>query len=123
MLVSRFRSSHHCAASSFTNFGFGALACAFCARWEAVGMEMGTPISTSPETIKRDMGSTAAATPFAMAVDAAGVRPLASDADGRDVAATFCWVDVFGGEEGERKKLLAQLGLEDADLAAVLRLG
>ena len=86
-------------------------------------MKMGTPISTSPETIKRDMGSTAAATPFAMAVDAAGVRPLASDADGRDVAATFCWVDVFGGEEGERKKLVAQLGLEDANLAAVLRLG
>jgi Mg2+ and Co2+ transporter CorA len=69
------------------------------------------------------MRSTTAATSLAMVVDAAGVRPLTSDVDGQDVATTFCWVDVFGGEDSERKTLLTELGLDDAELAAAVRLG
>jgi Mg2+ and Co2+ transporter CorA len=48
---------------------------------------------------------------------------VAAAADMRERIATFCWVDVFGGAESERKNLLTALGLEGAEVASALRFG
>ena len=65
------------------------------------------------------------ATPIAVIVDAAGVFPLttASSAQERLAATAFCWLDIFGGNDTERKTLLAQIGLEETDLVWVQRFG
>jgi Mg2+ and Co2+ transporter CorA len=65
------------------------------------------------------------ATPIAAIVDAAGVFPLttASSAHERLAATAFCWLDIFGGNDTERKTLLAQIGLEETDLVWVQRFG
>jgi Mg2+ and Co2+ transporter CorA len=65
------------------------------------------------------------ATPIAVIVDAAGVSPLttASSAHDRLAATAFCWLDIFGGNDIERKTLLAQIGLEETDLVWVQRFG
>jgi hypothetical protein len=63
------------------------------------------------------------ATPIAVIVDAAGVFLLtsASSAHERLAATAFCWLDIFGGNDTERKTLLAQIGLEETDLVWVQR--
>jgi len=65
------------------------------------------------------------ATPIAVIVDAAGVFPLttASSARERLAATAFCWLDIFGGNDTERKSLLGQIGLEETDLVWVQRFG
>jgi hypothetical protein len=65
------------------------------------------------------------ATPIGVIVDAAGVSPLtaASSVHERLAATAFCWLDIFGGDDTERKALLAQIGLEETDLVWVQRFG
>lgn len=66
-----------------------------------------------------------AATPIAVIVDAGGVSALttAASAHGCLVANAFCWLDIFGGDDTERRALLAQIGLEEPDLVWVQRFG
>jgi len=80
------------------------------------------PLS-APATRSGQVAPLGTAEPTAMVVDAAGVWPVAAAADLRGRIASFCWVDVFGGEESERKNLLIQLGLVDAEVASALRFG
>jgi Mg2+ and Co2+ transporter CorA len=63
--------------------------------------------------------------PFAVIVDAAGVSPLTTAASARErlVATAFCWLDIFGGDDTERKDLLTQIGLEETDIAWMQRFG
>ena len=61
--------------------------------------------------------------PIAVVVDAAGIHPLTAVADISKQVATFCWIDVFGGEESERRSLLTRLEMADADIASLLRFG
>jgi len=61
--------------------------------------------------------------PIAAIVDAAGIHPLTAVADISQQFATFCWIDLFGGEETERRRLLTRLEMADADIASLLRFG
>ena len=53
----------------------------------------------------------------------AGVHPFHYLTTGAVAAATFCWLDNFGGDDTERKALLAQVGLDETDLAWAQRFG
>jgi hypothetical protein len=66
-----------------------------------------------------------AAPPVAIIVDAEGISPLTLGAAARErlAASEFYWLDLFGGDDSERKSLLMQLGLEDADVIWVQRFG
>ena len=76
-------------------------------------------------TVPEKAPSVPEAAPVAAIVDAAGVFPLttASSAHERLAASAFCWLDIFGGDDTERKALLAQIGLEESDLVWVQRFG
>jgi hypothetical protein len=77
-----------------------------------------TDPSSVPAPSAGNVAAASAAIPIAMVVDAAGVWPVAAAADMRERIGTFCWVDVFGGAESERKNLLTELGLEGAEVAS-----
>lgn len=63
--------------------------------------------------------------PIAVIVDAAGTSHLttASSAHERLAATAFYWLDIFGGDDTERKVLLDQIGLEETDLVWAQRFG
>ena len=65
------------------------------------------------------------AAPIAAIVNASGVFPVttASSAHERLAASAFCWLDIFGGDDTERKALLALIGLEETDLVWLQRFG
>jgi Mg2+ and Co2+ transporter CorA len=65
------------------------------------------------------------AMPIAVIVDAGGMSALTTAASARECLAAnaFCWLDIFGGDDTERKALLAQVGLEEPDLVWAQRFG
>ena len=84
---------------------------------------MTVPISKPAMISTQTAPLSPALAPIAVVVDAAGIHPLTAEADISQQVATFCWIDVFGGEETERRSLLTRLAMADADIAALLRLG
>jgi Mg2+ and Co2+ transporter CorA len=66
-----------------------------------------------------------AAGPIAVIVDANGISPLANaeSACERLAGTAFCWLDVCGGDDTERKDLLTRIGLEETDIAWLQRFG
>ena len=84
---------------------------------------MTVPISKPAMISTQTAPLSPALAPIAVVVDAAGIHPLTAEADISQQVATFCWIDVFGGEETERRSLLTRLAMADAGIAALLRLG
>ena len=76
-------------------------------------------------TVPKQALSTPEAAAIAVIVDAAGVSSLttASSAHERLAASAFCWLDIFGGDDTERKALLALMELEETDLVWLQRFG
>src|SRR5262249_43232853 len=84
---------------------------------------MTIPISKPAMISSQAAPLTPAITPIAVVVEAAGIHPLTAGADISKQVATLCWMDVFGGEETERRSLLTRLEMADADIASLLRFG
>jgi Mg2+ and Co2+ transporter CorA len=61
--------------------------------------------------------------PIAFIVDAAGIWPMDMAARDRAIASTFRWIDISGGDDGERRDLLEHLGFEEPDIEWALRFG
>jgi Mg2+ and Co2+ transporter CorA len=61
--------------------------------------------------------------PIALLVDAAGASPMTSAGltCAPPAATAVSWLDVFGGDDAERKTLFGQLGLEETDVAWLQR--
>jgi Mg2+ and Co2+ transporter CorA len=61
--------------------------------------------------------------PIAFVVDASGIWPFDASASDRSLGSVFRWIDVFGGTDSERKKLLTCFELDEADVSWALRFG
>lgn len=58
-------------------------------------------------------------TPIALVVDASGIWPL--HVDDQRLGSRFCWIDICGGGENERRALLERLELDEAAIGWALR--
>lgn len=75
--------------------------------------------------VTRKGAAASAPKPMAILVDTTGISPLftAADASERLTGSAFYWLDLFAGEESERKALLTQIGVDPTDLAWLQRFG